>query len=117
MSTITTASTLPIAGVIESLIRIKIENEYSPTFISIENESYKHNVPKGSESHFKVLIVSNVFEGKKLIDRHRMINKTLAEELKSSIHALSIHAKTPLEYSQQGKDNIPNTPNCMGGSK
>ncbi len=49
-----------------------------------------HNVPAGSESHFKVVDVSDKFEEQNLITRHRMVHDTVKEELCSAIHALSI---------------------------
>lgn len=45
------------------------------------NESSGHNVPKGSETHFKVVVISDAFDGQKLIARHRMVNSILADEL------------------------------------
>ncbi|MER2512817.1 MAG: BolA/IbaG family iron-sulfur metabolism protein, partial [Nitrosomonas ureae] len=44
-----------------------------PQFLEVVNESYKHNVLEGSESHFKVTIVSDEFNGKMLLTRHRMV--------------------------------------------
>ena len=108
-------STVTAANPVETIVRTKLENAFAPTFIEIINESYKHNVPKGSESHFKVVVVSTEFEGKSLIQRHRLVNQTLAEELKHPIHALSIQAKTPEQWAQDS--TITKTPNCLGGDK
>ena len=47
-------------------------------------------MPKGSETHFKVVVVSEAFDGEPLIDRHRKVNAALAEELAQGLHALSI---------------------------
>jgi BolA protein len=52
-----------------------------------------------SETHFHVQIVSAQFEGKIIIERHRIVNAILAEELKGSVHALQISAKTPNQYN------------------
>ena len=79
------------------------------------NESYKHSVPAGSESHFKVVVVSDKFEGMPLIQRHRLVNAVLEDELKNDVHALSIQAKTPLQWEQNS--TVTATPNCLGGSK
>ena len=49
-----------------------------------------HNVPSGSESHFKVVVISDKFDKMNLIGRHRLVHETLSEELCGSIHALSI---------------------------
>ena len=86
-----------------------------PEFLEVNNESHKHNVPPGSESHFKVTVVSNAFQGKMLIKRHRIVNDILADELAQSIHALSLHTMTMEEWSKKGgKSN--ETPPCLGGS-
>ena len=104
-----------LSTTMEPLIRRKLEDALSPIHLELVNESSKHNVPKGSESHFKLLVVSKSFEGKSLIDRHRMVNHVLAEELKKGIHALSIQAKTPAQF--QVDPSVSSTPDCLGGSK
>jgi BolA protein len=87
-----------------------------PEHLAVENESHMHNVPPGSESHFKVTIVSKEFEDKMLVARHRMVNSLLAEELAGQIHALALHTLTPEEWFERfGK--IPESPPCLGGSK
>ncbi len=86
-----------------------------PQFLEVINESHKHNVPKGSESHFKVTIVSDEFNGKMLLARHRMVSSILADEL-HSIHALAMHTITIAEWAEKsGKLN--ESPPCLGGSK
>ena len=74
-----------------------------------------HNVPKGSETHFKVLVVSEAFEGKPLIARHRMVNESLKEELESGVHALSIVAKIQKQWDQLKVKEVEPSPNCRGG--
>lgn len=86
----------------------------SPVVLDVLNESHMHNVPPGSESHFKLVVVSGEFEGKNLIARHRMINKLLAEQLQNGIHALSMHTHTPEEWDARG-GQVPESPPCMGG--
>ena len=51
----------------------------------------------GTADHWKATIVSTAFAGKTLMQRHRMINAALAEELKGPIHALTLEVKTPDE--------------------
>lgn len=94
----------------------KIQETFEPTYMEVINESYMHNVPKGSESHFKVIIASNEFEGKRLIARHRAVNTLFAEELATQIHALAIHTYTPTEW-QAEQQVAPDSPMCMGGNK
>ena len=100
---------------IKSIIEQKLEQAFNPEFLEVINESYMHNVPEGSESHFKVTVVSNEFIEKRLIARHRLINQTLVDEL-NTIHALAIHPLTPDEYfAKAGK--VADSPECLGGDK
>lgn len=101
---------------IQEIIETKLHNEFDPTHLNVVNESYMHNVPAGSESHFKVVVVSDAFEGLRLIGRHRAVNKALSEELANNIHALSIHTYTKNEWQEQF-NSVPDSPMCMGGSK
>ena len=87
----------------------------SPEHLEVINESHMHNVPEGSESHFKVVIVSDDFKDKMLIARHRLVNKALEEELNGSIHALALHTMTIQEWFDKG--GAPDSPPCLGGGK
>ena len=101
---------------IQTSIEEKLHVALTPSHLEVLNESSNHNVPPGSESHFKVTVVSDEFEGKMLIARHRIINKLLAEELAGAIHALSIHSFTPSEWSDKnGKSR--QSPPCLGGAQ
>lgn len=86
-----------------------------PQFLEVLNESHRHNVPAGSESHFKVTIVSAVFDDKPLVARHRLVNATLTDEIIHSIHALALHTFTPIEW-QERHDAARTSPPCLGGS-
>ena len=101
-------------GPIESIILEKLERSFSPSYIEAINESDSHNVPKGSESHFKVILVSQEFEGKTAVKRHQSVYSVLAHELQSGVHALALHTYLPDEWKKQ--DSVPSSPNCMGGS-
>uniref|UniRef100_A0A7S2XHK7 BolA-like protein n=1 Tax=Lotharella oceanica TaxID=641309 RepID=A0A7S2XHK7_9EUKA len=72
-------------------------------------------VPKGSETHFKVVVVSEKFNEVKHIDRHRLVNKALSQELEGPVHALSVKAKTPAQWAKSQK--VDPSPSCRGGSK
>mmetsp|Transcript_28047 Transcript_28047/g.97019 ORF Transcript_28047/g.97019 Transcript_28047/m.97019 type:complete len:156 (-) Transcript_28047:54-521(-) len=102
-------------GPIESTIRAKLVDAFAPTHLEVVNESYKHSVPPGSESHFKVVVVSERYDGMKIVDRHRAVNTALADELAGGVHALSIQAKTPEQWAKNAE--VRDTPNCLGGSK
>jgi BolA protein len=105
-----------MSGPVQQSIQDKLQVALSPVHLQVINESSSHNVPKGSETHFKVVAVSALFEGKALLARHRLINGVLSEELDAGVHALSIVAKTMTEWEKvQGA--VPASPACMGGSK
>ncbi len=100
---------------IQQTITSKLEKALSPEHLEVINESHMHNVPDGSESHFKVVIVSDDFKDKMLVARHRLVNKALEEELKGSIHALALHTLTMEEWFEKGK--AAESPPCEGGNK
>jgi BolA protein len=101
---------------VQAIIEKKLADSYQPLHLEVINESSNHNVPEGSESHFKVVVVSPAFTDKNLLARHRMINATLAEELKSVIHALAIHTYTEDEW-RETSGGAPMSPPCLGGGK
>lgn len=72
-------------------IEAKLAAALSPSHLEVINESYMHRVAPGSESHFKVVVVSQAFEGQRLLGRHRQVNGVLADELAGAIHALALH--------------------------
>ena len=100
---------------IEDDIRNKIEAALQPQHLEVINESNNHNVPPGSESHFKLVIVTAGFNDKSLVARHRIINKLLADEFAGPVHALALHTLTPEEWAATGV--APVSPPCMGGNK
>ncbi len=100
---------------LQSVIEQKLTNQINPSHLQVINESGNHNVPPGSESHFKVVIVSDAFDGKPLLARHRLINKVLADELQNKIHALALHTYTEGEW--QETQQAPVSPLCHGGGK
>ena len=101
--------------VIQQQIHKKLNDTFQPVHLDVINESQNHNVPKGSESHFKVVVVSDEFDGKRLLQRHRAVNKCLAVELSEHIHALAIHTYTNKEW--HGTQSVIESPHCLGGSK
>jgi len=102
---------------IAAMIEKKLLTAFSPLHLDVVNESHKHNVPVGSESHFKVIIVSEEFEDERLIKRHRAVNAILSEELAEKIHALALHTYTEKEWQDYYAQNTPLSPNCLGGGK
>lgn len=100
---------------VEASIRDKIQQVISPSHLEVINESHQHNVAPASETHFKVIAVSQQFEGCSLIDRHRKIYDALGSEFKGTLHALSLQLFSPLEWEQRSGASA--SPACLGGSK
>ena len=101
---------------VEAEIRTKLLAAFDPVHLEVDNESHMHDVPPGSESHFKLVIASRRFEGRRLLGRHRLVNDALAAELAGPIHALAIHAVTPDEWFLEAGAS-PDSPLCRGGSR
>lgn len=100
----------------QQTIEQKLTAALAPLHLEVDNESHMHNVPEGSESHFRVVIVSEQFSGKPLLQRHRAVNAALSEELDGGIHALALHTMTPEEWFAKG-GQAPESPPCLGGGK
>jgi BolA protein len=85
------------------LIMEKLTNTFKPLHINVVDESHHHvghsGHRPGGQTHFRVYIVAEAFKGKSRLERHRMVNDTLANELRTGVHALAIHATAPGESS------------------
>lgn len=101
---------------VAEIIEKKVADAVAPLHLEVINESHMHNVPPGSESHFKLIIVSDAFDNLRLVGRHQIINAALKEELAGSVHALSMETHTPVEWQDRG-GRIMASPSCRGGSK
>ncbi len=99
-------------GPVEKVIKEKVIIGLNPVYLELENESHQHSVPPGSETHFRLLVVSDVFEGESRISRQRKVNDLLKVELEGPIHALTQRALTPSEYKSQNSEF--KSPNCRG---
>lgn len=94
------------------LIQQKLQ-ALQPQVIDVINESHMHAGP-AMDSHFKVVVVSDAFEGLRPVARHQRVYGLLAQELAGPIHALALHLYTPSEFESA---RVSLSPNCMGGSK
>ena len=83
------------------IITEKLQEAFAPVSLDVEDESGQHaghaGHSPGGETHFRLYIVSDAFRGKSRLERHRMINATLAQVLADGVHALAIHAAAPGE--------------------
>lgn len=100
---------------VQQTIERKLHEALAPTDLEVLNESHQHNVPPGSESHFRVTIVADGFAGQGLVARHRQVNRVLADELAGPVHALALHTYTPDEWAE--RQGSPESPPCLGGGK
>jgi BolA protein len=86
-------------GPVGHRITAKLSEHFAPLRLEVLDESDRHaghaGARAGGESHFRVRIVSEKFRGTSRIERHRMVNAALAEELGGPVHALAIEASTP----------------------
>ncbi len=83
------------------LLTKKLAAAFTPESLNVVDESHQHEGHAGSrpggQTHFRVYIVSAAFKGKTRVDRHRMINAVLSDDLTAGVHALAIHAAAPGE--------------------
>lgn len=101
---------------VKQQIEAKLASALPLTAIEVVNESHMHSVPAGSETHFKVVLVSTEFVGKRAVARHQLVYGILADELAGPVHALALHTYTDDEWLQRN-GAAPASPQCMGGSK
>ncbi len=94
-------------------IQKTLTEHFVPSHLSVINESSAHNVAPGSETHFKVVLVSSAFNEVSAVKRHQAVYKALEWALNNGVHALALHTHTPKEWAS--KQSVPDSPNCMGG--
>ena len=86
---------------VKSTLEQKLAQAFRPESLAVTDESHLHAGHAGArpegETHFRVHIVSRAFQGKGRVERHRMVNEVLANELATRIHALAVKAETPGE--------------------
>ena len=88
---------------LETLLRNTLTDLLDPSVLDLENESHGHNVPENSETHFRLVIVSKMFEGLSRVRRHQLVYKALNEYMHGEIHALTMKTLTPEEYKNSQK--------------
>jgi BolA protein len=81
----------------------RLKEAFDPETLGVEDEGYLHAGHEGAKDgrgHFRVLIISSLFEGKSMIERHRMIYRVLDDMMRLDIHALAIDAWSPGELDR-----------------
>ncbi len=86
---------------VRATIHEKLTRAFGPLALEVVDESHLHAGHAGArpegETHFRIHIVSKRFQDKGRLDRHRMVNAALTEELAGPVHALAIRAQAPEE--------------------
>ncbi|KAL8829359.1 MAG: hypothetical protein Q9170_006200 [Blastenia crenularia] len=96
---------------IEDSIRHKLTTSLTPSSLHIHNDSSLHSHHAAMrnntsrETHFRIEITSDAFQGKMQPARHRMVYTLLKEELEreGGVHALSLKTRTGEEETRQGE--------------
>ena len=94
---------------VKDRITAKLSAALNPQALDVVDDSHRHaghighpgsghpGTTSATETHFTVKVVSDAFAGKSRLQRHRLVNETLAEELRNGVHALAIDARAPGE--------------------
>jgi stress-induced morphogen len=90
----------------------KLEEVFQPSHLTLQNESQMHNVPRGSETHFKVLMVSEKFHAMNRLARQRLVYEALQSEISSGLHALTVRLYTPEEWNELDESVQFRSPEC-----
>ena len=88
-----------------------LRTELAPSHLEITDESGQH-AGERVESHFRVVVVSDRFEGQMLIKRHRLTQDPLKPAFEQGLHALALHTYTPAEWAE--RQDAPASPPCRG---
>ena len=99
---------------IQTTIEAKLIESLSPKRLRIDNDSNRHAGP-ATESHFRLVIVSDSFDGLSLVARQRLVYASLADEMAGPVHALQMKCLTSAEYEDANGEVTLNAPQCGGG--
>jgi stress-induced morphogen len=111
---VSSSNAIAESGPMQQSIVKKLEEALTPSSLSIVNESHKHaghagnpnkDGDKNAETHFRIELVSQAFEGKSLVQRHRMVYQLLSDELNAGLHALALKTTSPAELKLQNNQD------------
>lgn len=60
------------------------------------------NSPMKDDNHFQLLIVSDAFDGKSMVEQHQLVYGALGGAMQEAVHALSIKTLTPAQWEKEG---------------
>ena len=106
---------MPAADSRASAIEQALAASFDLAHLEVHNESHQHSVPADSETHFKLVLVTDEFAGTARVQRHRAVNRVLQSHFDAGLHALSLHLFTLAEWRDRHGD-VPLSPPCLGGS-
>ena len=95
---------------VEKKIEHTLSDNFDLSHLEVINESHMHSGPN-TDSHFKVILVSDEFKDVKLVQRHRRINELFKYELENGVHALSLHLFTKDEWKEK-EEYVKDSPPC-----
>ncbi len=97
-------------------IEMRMGAAFALEHLEVINESHQHNVPVNSQTHFKIVLVSDQFDGVTRINRHRTLNALVADLLAGPVHAMALHPYTLAEWRKRFGE-APLSPPCHGGEQ
>jgi BolA protein len=100
---------------IENKIEALVKSDLNCQACYLENESHMHS-GTATDSHFKLILVSDDFTGKRAVQRHQSVYAIVADLMNNPIHALALHLFTSEEWAVK-EDKQLLSPKCLGGSK
>ena len=103
-----------LIGNVQERVEDRLTEGLSPVYLTVENESFMHNVPADSETHFRIVVVADAFEGRRQVQCHQAVYGLLNDMIGKPIHALALHTYGPEEW--KATEKAPESPACMGGS-
>ena len=103
-----------LAMTVQERIETKLREGLQLAHLEVVNESSQHNVAPGSESHFKVVAVAAQFDGRNLVQRHRIVYGLLSEEMRGQVHALALHTYSEQDWASANAQTM-DSPECLGG--
>lgn len=98
---------------IETSIRDKVSQALNPELLDLVNESSGHRVPANSETHFKLILVAQAFQGLTRVQRHQKVYGLLENERSQGLHALALWTYTPEEWDQLPSKDKMVSPSCL----
>ena len=112
---VSSSNAIAESGPMQQSIVKKLEEALTPSSLSIVNESHKHaghagnpnkDGDKNAETHFRIELVSQAFEGISQVQRHRIVYRLLSDGLNAGLHALALKTTSPTELIRQRKGGL-----------